>query len=331
MKRIYIIKYNQRLLEMLSSIGRLDYKCAHWWGVHPQSHYLQQLLLQILQNKVDQITPPPHKREIVKGFNQIETKQGDSKWIKVTWLKWPLHINVTSIINNFGGKHIQLPAHWSPFARETANSHGVTGCEYHLTVVLPCDGLLALSVQKWWSWLLSPIKRVEAVAALCRISDNSPPRTPHHNHQHHPALHRHQPLSIVFASVLVWEPWFLEQRFGSHTKWWQRQWWDRTRNPKGGSRFRLTRGLLNTQNTKKFCKCAIVPKNRHQIKGYFHIFSTFVNFWTFFWSHFAANFKDSPLRYNSLIISACHLISSRMERGDVCTVVTCNSRVKAAR
>lgn len=179
MKRIYIIKYNQRLLEMPSSIGRSDYKCAHWWGVHPQSHYLQQLLLQILQNKVDQITPPPHKREIVKGFNQIETKQGDSKWIKVTWLKWPLHINVTSIINNFGGKHIQLPAHWSPFARETANSHGVTGCEYHLTVVLPCDGLLALSVQKWWSWLLSPIKRVEAVAALCRISDNSPPRTPH--------------------------------------------------------------------------------------------------------------------------------------------------------
>lgn len=89
------------------------------------------------------------KREIVKGFNQKETKQGASKWIKVTWLKWPLDINVTSVINNFGGKHIQLPAHWSPFARETANSHGVTGCEYHLTVVLPCVELRALSVQKW--------------------------------------------------------------------------------------------------------------------------------------------------------------------------------------
>lgn len=114
-------------------------------------------------------------REIVKGFNQKETKQGASKWIKVTWLKWPLHINVTSVINNFGGKHIQLPAHWSPFAPETANSHGVTGCEYHLTVVLPCVGLLALSVQKCWSWLLSPIKRVEAIAALCKIPDNSPP------------------------------------------------------------------------------------------------------------------------------------------------------------
>lgn len=48
-----------------------------------------------------------------------------------------------------------------------------------------------------------------------------------------------QPLSIVFVSVLVWEPWFLEQRFGSHSKWWQRQWWDRTQNPKGGSHFRL--------------------------------------------------------------------------------------------
>lgn len=182
-------------------------------------------------------------REIVKGFNQKETKQGASKWIKVTWLKWPLHINVTSVINNFGGKHIQLPAHWSPFAPETANSHGVTGCEYHLTVVLPCVGLLALSVQKCWSWLLSPIKRVEAVAALCKIPDNSPPAALRRRHHH---------LSIVFASVLVWEPWFPEQRFGSHSKWWQRQWWDRTRNPKGGSRFRRTRGSSNTHNTRKF-------------------------------------------------------------------------------
>lgn len=114
------------------------------------------------------------KRENAEGFQQMETKQGDSKWIKVTWLKWPLHINVTSIINNFGGKHIRLPAHWSPLAQETANSHGVAGCEYHLTVVLPCVGLLVLSLQKWWSCLLSPIKRVEAVAALCKVTDNSP-------------------------------------------------------------------------------------------------------------------------------------------------------------
>lgn len=114
------------------------------------------------------------KRENTNGLQQMETKQGASKWIKVTWLKWPLHINVASIINNFGGKHIQLPARWSPLAQETANSHGVVGCEYHLTVVLPCVGLLVLSLQKWWSWLLSPIKRVEAVAALCKVTDNSP-------------------------------------------------------------------------------------------------------------------------------------------------------------
>lgn len=56
------------------------------------------------------------KKEIVKGFNQIETKQRDSKWIKVTWLECPLHINVISIINNLGEKHIQLSVHWSPLA-----------------------------------------------------------------------------------------------------------------------------------------------------------------------------------------------------------------------
>lgn len=83
----------------------------------------------------------------------METKQRDSKWIKVTWLECPLHINVIQIINNLGEKHIQLSVHWSPLAWETANSHGVVSWEYHLTVVLPCVGLLVLPVQKWWSWL----------------------------------------------------------------------------------------------------------------------------------------------------------------------------------
>lgn len=101
----------------------------------------------------EDITQVGKKGEIVKGFNQIETKQRDSKWIKVTWPPCPLHINVISIINNLGEKHIQLSVHWSPLAWETANSHGVASCEYHLTVVLPCVGLLVLSVQKWWSWL----------------------------------------------------------------------------------------------------------------------------------------------------------------------------------
>lgn len=101
----------------------------------------------------EDITQVGGKKEIVKGFNQIETKQRDSKWIKVTWLECPLHINVISIINNLGEKHIQLSVHWSPLAWETANSHGVASWEYHLTVVLPCVGLLVLSVQKWWSWL----------------------------------------------------------------------------------------------------------------------------------------------------------------------------------
>lgn len=169
--------------------------------------------------------------EIVKGFNQMETKQRDSKWTEVTWLECPLHINVVSIINNLGKKHIQLSVHWSPLAWETANSHGVASCEYHLTVVLPCVGLLVLSVQKWWSRLWVRLNVLK-------------------------------PLSIVFASVLVWEPWFLEQRFGSHSKWWQRQWWDRTQNPKGGSHFRRTWGSFNTQSTKApiggvwWCHCS---------------------------------------------------------------------------
>lgn len=102
------------------------------------------------------------KKEIVKGLNQTETKQRDSKWTEVTWLECPLHINVISIINNLGEKHIQLSVHWSLLAWETANSHGVVSCEYHLTVVLPCVGLLVLSVQKWWSRLLSSVKCVEA-------------------------------------------------------------------------------------------------------------------------------------------------------------------------
>lgn len=116
------------------------------------------------------------KREIVKCVNQMETKQRDSKWIEVTWLVWPLHINVILIINNFGEKHIQLSVHWSPVCMRDCQLSW--RCEYHLTVVLPCVGLLVLSVQKWWNWLLSPIKCVEAIAALCKASDPPPPSPP---------------------------------------------------------------------------------------------------------------------------------------------------------
>lgn len=94
------------------------------------------------------------KRWLLKGVSSDrKTKQRDGKWTKVTWLEWPLHINVISIINNFGEKHIQLSVHWSPLAWETANSHGVGSWEYHLTVALPCVGLLVLSVQQWRSRL----------------------------------------------------------------------------------------------------------------------------------------------------------------------------------
>lgn len=209
-------------------------------------------------------------REIVKGFNQKETKQGASKWIKVTWLKWPLHINVTSVINNFGGKHIQLPAHWSPFAPETANSHGVTGCEYHLTVVLPCVGLLALSVQKCWSWLLSPIKRVEAVAALCKIPDNRPPRPAPPPPP--PPLHCvcfSAGLRALISGAEIWQSQqvMTEAVVRSHPE------------PQRRLAFQADEGLVQyPQHKEILCKCAIVQKNRRRIKGYFHIFSTFVNF-----------------------------------------------------
>lgn len=108
----------------------------------------------------------------------METQQRDSGWIEVTWLQWPLHINVISIINNLGEKHIQLSVHWSPLAWESANSHGVASCEYHLTVVLPCVGAFSCSLpQKRWGWLLCSIKRVEAADVLCKVSGRplSPP------------------------------------------------------------------------------------------------------------------------------------------------------------
>ena len=56
------------------------------------------------------------KKELLKGLIKWKTKQRDSKWIKVTWLVCPLHINVIYIINNLGEKHIQLSVHWSPLA-----------------------------------------------------------------------------------------------------------------------------------------------------------------------------------------------------------------------
>lgn len=93
------------------------------------------------------------KARLLKHLIKWKTKQRDSKWMKVTWIKCPLYSNVTSIINNSGKKHIQLSVHWSPLAWETANSHGVTSWEYHLTVVLPCVGLRVLSVHKWRRWL----------------------------------------------------------------------------------------------------------------------------------------------------------------------------------
>lgn len=171
----------------------------------------------------------------------METKQGDSKWIEVTWLEWPLHINVMSVINNLGVEHIQLPVHWSPLAWDTANSHGVASCEYHLTVVSPCVGLCGSLCEGAAELTLSSIKCVEAVAACSKLPDNSPS-------------------PLCWLSVLVWEaPRFLEQRFGSHSKWWQRQWWDRTRNPRGGSHFRGTRGLRSIHRTQE----ALIHSWRH--------------------------------------------------------------------
>lgn len=256
----------------------------------------------------------------------METKQGASKWIKVTWLKWPLHINVASIINNFGGKHIQLPARWSPLAQETANSHGVVGCEYHLTVVLPCVGLLVLSLQKWWSWLLSPIKRVEAVAALCKVTDNSPllapPPPP-------PPLHCvcfSAGLRALISGAEIWQSQqvMTEAVVRSHPE------------PQRRLAFQAGEGLVRYPQHKetlgKWCHCSEKsPPSKRPLSNLFDICKLL----NFFWRHFAANFKDSLLRYNGPITSACHLICSQIRWGgfgcgDVCRMVTCNSRVKAA-
>ncbi len=45
-------------------------------------------------------------------------------------------------------------------------------------------------------------------------------------------------LSSPVCCVFVSSPPILEHGFGSHSKWWQRHWWDRTRNPRGRYRFR---------------------------------------------------------------------------------------------
>lgn len=181
-----------------------------------------------------------------------------------------------------------------------------------------------------------------------------------------------QPLSIVFVSVLVWEPWFLEQRFGSHSKWWQRQWWDRTRNPRGGSHFRRMRGPFNTQNTKAlisgvlmtllFWKSTLLS---HNSKKTLKKILSFLSFFFFFYSWrvevldickllnflgtFGCQFEKKKEKLQLKVwLSRCHppviLLSmlnqcrlffflthgGGIEHGDVCGMVTRNSRVKAA-
>lgn len=234
-----------------SPVGRwVDYNPAHWWGINPLSY-------------VDQIAPPKvRKGKLLKVWipKNNNPPQRDSKWMKVTWLKWPLHINVASIINNFRRASIFSGRRWSTLCtRDSQLSWRRELWVSPHSCGTMCRAPRALPLQERWNWLLSPIKRVEAVAALCKVTDNNPPLLHHHHH-----------LSIVFASVLVWEPWFPEQRFGSHSKWWQRQWWDRTQNPRGGSRFRQTRGLpsISTAQRKLSGNGAIVQgENEKQTNG----------------------------------------------------------------
>lgn len=167
-----------------------------------------------------------------------------------------------------------------------------------------------------------------------------------------------QPLSIVFVSVLVWEPWFLEQRFGSHSKWWQRQWWDLTQNPKGGSHFRGMRDSFNTQDTKAlisgvcWCHCSKIhivrpPEQRlllYVYQGRVGVLDIckLLNFLKTFGCQFEiiVGLKvwlsrcHPPVMLLSLL-NQCRLFfclthGGVLEHGDVCGMVTCNSRVKAA-
>lgn len=142
--------------------------------------------------------------------------------------------------------------HWSPLAWGTANSHGDVSWEYHLTVVLPCVGLCVLSVQKCWSWLCVPLNVLKPSPACVK-----PPN-------------RHSPLCWFFKKLV----WFLEQRFGSHSKWWQRQWWDRTQNPKGGSHYRRVRGLFNTHNAEVLIiGVGMMPSRRPATTDDFYMFT----------------------------------------------------------
>lgn len=202
-----------------------------------------------------------------------------------------------------------MPVRWSPLSREAANSHGVAGCEYHLTVVLPCVGLLVLSLQKWlWSWLWSPIEGVEAVAALCKVTDNSPLPAPPPPPFHCVCFSAGLRAPISGAEIWQSQQVMTEAVVRSHPE------------PQRRLAFQADEGLVQYPQHKetlgKWSHCSEKsPLIKRPLSNLLDV-CKLLN-------------KDILFRYNGLIISACHLIFSPIGlsgvgRGDVCRMVTRN-------
>lgn len=225
--------------------------------------------------------------------------------MKVTWLKWPLHIKVPSIINNFGRGSIFSGLRWSTLCTRDCQFP----CRRELWVSPHSCGAMrqaprALPVQERWSWFLSPIKRVEAVAALSKVTDNNPP--PHCTTTTSPLCllqcwsespdFRSRDLAVTASDdrgsgeIAPRTP--EEARVSGGRGAFLQSPPHKENSPETVPLFRGENKKTQTNRKKK---------NHHQIKGYFRIFSTFVNFWTsfiylFFWRHFTANFEDGLLR-----------------------------------